>query len=204
VPIPVDAGSSSALRCFAVVRVARLARQPRRRDRGDAGGLVRIGAAAARHRRQQRRNGVADAGRVVLGGPARERDHFGRHERLGVEHAADRLDVCSRFVVPRAAWRGRRDVDLHDDPRNDPRPERHDDARADLRRGDAIRHGVGQEVEVGNWDSYMDEQRSTLKAQGSKLTPALSVESSDLSVEQAFDEFHIFHTSRFDEGLRRR
>ena len=45
---------------------------------------------------------------------------------------------------------------LDDDPGHQPRSERHDDARA-YRRRHVVGHAVGEEIEVGNGNGYMDE-----------------------------------------------
>jgi hypothetical protein len=114
---------------------------------------VRVGAAAARHRRQKRRNRVADAGRVVLGRPPRERHDVRRHERVRVKHLANRFHVRrSAFVVRRAI-----DVGLDDDTGHDAGAERHDDPRADRRERHAFRNAVCQEVKSRNGNGDVDE-----------------------------------------------
>ena len=107
---------------------------------------MRVRAATARHRRQQRRDGVADARGVILGGPLRERHDVRRHERTGIEHLSDRLDVDVARHRPR--------VPLDDDAGHDPRPERYDDSSTNRRRIHAGRDGVRQKVEARNGDGY--------------------------------------------------
>jgi hypothetical protein len=113
----------------------------RRRNRCDPHGFVRVDPSAARHRRQQRGNRVADAGRVILRRPPRQRDDVGRHEWMRVENLTNGLDR-------RTTAAGRRMVD--DNPRDDPRTQRHDHARADRRCVEILGNGVGEKVEAGN------------------------------------------------------
>ena len=112
---------------------------------------MRVDAGAARHRRQQRRDRIADAGRVVLGGPARQRDDVRRHERVGIEDLPNRLDVAPADTVCHAI-----DHDACDESRS----KRHDNARADRRRVRLVRDGVGQEFEMRNGDGDVDEHGS--------------------------------------------
>jgi hypothetical protein len=120
------------------------------RDRRHPRRLVRVRAAAARHRRQQRRNRVADARGVVLRGPARERDDIGRDEGPRVQYLPNRLQHDRRFAALAAR--------LDDDARDDARAERDDDARADRGRRHAVGHGICEEIEIRDRNGDEDEQ----------------------------------------------
>ncbi len=94
---------------------------------------------------------LAGAGRVVLGGPARQRDDVRRHERLVVEHLANRLDAAALDPSTRR-------VAPSDDAGHDSRSERHDDARADRRRAAVVATAIGQQIEAGNGNGDDDQQ----------------------------------------------
>src|SRR5438105_14318759 len=119
----------------------------------DAPGLVRISPLATSFGREHRSDRCADTGTVVRGGPTGKIDYVRGEERIRIEHATDRLDLCPSDVA------GRTQAD-HDAGHRS-RADRNDHARTDGR-PHAVGNGVGQQIE--GWNRYGYESKQRLRA----------------------------------------
>ena len=175
---------------------------PGRRNRRDAPRLVRIGALAARLRRQNGGDRLARTGAVVLGRPARELDDVGGNERLA--SSTSRIGL----TVPRSHRPRRRARP----PRRCRSPSASRAARPRARRSTGVATPCGTRTSGDRaWERERRRGRTqgfraSDSAAGSGFNCACSPGAGSLAVEpsERLTSFISSHTSRFEEGLRRR